>query len=70
MKFSVNGGNGDADMFAKLGAIPSASSYNCKSDGPTSVESCTLSAPAAGRYYVGVYAYATYSSLSVTATYQ
>ena len=70
VKFSVNGGNGDADMFAKLGAIPSASSYNCKSDGPTSVESCTLSAPAAGRYYVGVYAYATYSSLSVTATYQ
>lgn len=66
--FKLNGANGDADMFARLGAEPTGTSYNCKSDGPTSVENCTVSAPAAGRYYVGVYAYATYSSLSVTAT--
>ncbi|MEJ7806511.1 MAG: PPC domain-containing protein [Telluria sp.] len=70
VKFSVNGGNGDADMFAKLGTLPTAASYNCKSDGPTSVETCTVSAPVAGRYYVGVYAYTAYSNLSVVATYQ
>ena len=68
--FSLNGANGDADMFVKLGGLPSGSSYNCKSDGPTSIESCTLSAPAAGRYYVGVYSYSNYSTLAVKATYQ
>jgi hypothetical protein len=67
--FSLNGANGDADMFVKLGGLPTASSYNCKSDGPTSVESCTLSAPAAGKYYVGVYGYAAYSGLAVKASY-
>ncbi|MES2320350.1 MAG: pre-peptidase C-terminal domain-containing protein [Pseudomonadota bacterium] len=67
--FTLNGANGDADMFVKLGATPTTGSYNCKSDGPSSVESCTLNAPAAGKYYVGIYSYATYSSLSVKASY-
>lgn len=69
LKFALNGSNGDADLFAKLGAQPTNSSYNCKSDGPSSVESCTLATPTAGRYYVGVYAYSAFSSLSVTASY-
>ncbi|RSZ59295.1 hypothetical protein HF313_02575 [Massilia atriviolacea] len=67
--FALNGANGDADMFVKLGGTPTTASYNCKSDGPSSVENCTVNAPAAGRYYVGVYAYAAYNNLSVKATY-
>jgi hypothetical protein len=67
--FSVNGANGDTDLFAKLGSAPTTGSYNCKSDGPTSVESCSIGSPAAGKYYVGVYAYASYSGLSVKAAY-
>lgn len=67
--FGLNGGNGDADMFVKLGGTPTTASYNCKSDGPSSVENCTVNAPAAGRYYVGIYAYAAYNNLSVKATY-
>ncbi len=68
--FALSGSNGDADMFVKLGGLPSGTSYNCKSDGPSSVENCSLSNPAAGRYYVGVYGYAAYTGLSVKATYQ
>lgn len=67
--FKLNGANGDADLFARYNATPTSSTYGCKSDGPSSVESCTISSPTAGRYYVGIYAYAGYSSLSVTATY-
>ncbi len=67
--FSLSGANGDADLFAKLGSTPTATSYNCKSDGPTSVENCSVSAPVAGRYYVGVYAYSAYSSMTVKASY-
>jgi hypothetical protein len=69
VKFSINGYNGDADMFVRQGSLPTGSSYNCKSDGPTSIETCSIGSPAAGRYYVGVYSYATYSDLSVMAYY-
>lgn len=67
--FAMSGANGDADLFAKLGSEPTTASYTCKANGPTSTESCTVNAPAAGKYYVGVYSYATYSSLSLKATY-
>ncbi|MDQ1921957.1 pre-peptidase C-terminal domain-containing protein [Massilia pseudoviolaceinigra] len=67
--FALNGANGDADMFVKLSGTPTTASYNCKSDGPSSVENCSINAPAAGRYYVGVYAYSAYNTLSVKATY-
>jgi len=69
VKFSLSGANGDADMFVRLGNLPNGTTYNCKSDGPTSVETCSIGSPAAGRYYVGVYSYATYSGLSVMANY-
>lgn len=68
VKFAISGSNGDADLFANLAARPSNTVFKCKADGPTSVETCSLTAPAAGRYYVGVYAYSAYSGLSVTAT--
>ncbi len=66
--FTINGSNGDADLFSQLTNKPTTSSYKCKSDGPTSVESCTVSNPTAGRYFLGVYSYSAYSSLSVKAT--
>lgn len=66
--FNISGSNGDADLYAQFNAKPSTSNYKCKSDGATSNETCTISAPAAGRYYLGVYAYAAYSGLSVKAT--
>ncbi len=66
--FSINGANGDADLYSQLTNKPTTSTYKCKSDGPTSVESCTVSNPAAGRYFLGVYSYSTYSSLTVKAT--
>lgn len=68
-KFSVNGSSGDADMFVGLNKRPSNTVYQCKSDGSTSIESCTITAPAAGKYYLGVYAYSAYSNLSVMASF-
>ena len=35
-------GSGDADLYVKKGAAASASAFDCKSDGGTAVESCTL----------------------------
>lgn len=66
--FNVNGANGDADIYSQLSVKPTTSSYKCKSDGSTSVETCTVNAPSAGRYYLGVYAYSAFNSLTVKAT--
>ena len=69
IKFDINGNNGDADMFTQLSSKPTNAAYKCKSDGPSAVETCSLTNPAAGRYYLGVFAYSAYNNLSVTATY-
>lgn len=66
--FSLNGANGDADLYTQLSVKPTTAAYKCKSDGATSIETCTVNAPSAGRYYVGVYAYAAYSGVTVKAT--
>ena len=65
---TLQGGNGDADLFVQKTAKPSTSSYACKSDGSTSNESCAITAPTAATYIVGVQAYAAYSGVTITAT--
>jgi hypothetical protein len=68
VQFSISGGNGDADLFAQKSTKPSSTVYACKSDGASSIESCSINTPSAGKYYLGVYSYAAYSGLSVTAS--
>ncbi|MFZ6747889.1 pre-peptidase C-terminal domain-containing protein [Undibacterium sp. Ren11W] len=68
LQFSINGSNGDADLFAQQSTKPSTSVYTCKSDGATRIESCSINSPSAGKYYLGVYAYAGFSGLTVSAT--
>lgn len=65
---TVNGSNGDADLFVRKDLRPTTATYGCKSDGATSTETCSMTSVAAGSYYVGVYAYTAYTGLSVTAT--
>jgi serine protease AprX len=68
LKFVTSGGTGDADVYAKLGATPTTSSFDCKSTGPTNAETCTINSPQAGTYYVMVRAYSAFSGLSLTAS--
>ncbi|MDT9000466.1 pre-peptidase C-terminal domain-containing protein [Paucibacter sp. APW11] len=65
---TLAGNNGDADLYVAAGALPTSSSYACKSTGSASSETCSVNSPAAGRYYVGVYAYTGFNGLTVTAT--
>ncbi len=61
-------GTGDADLYVRAGSQPTLSAYNCRPYLSGNTETCTINAPAAGTWYVSVYAYATYSGLSLTAT--
>ncbi|MBT9490952.1 MAG: M20/M25/M40 family metallo-hydrolase [Paucibacter sp.] len=50
-------GNGDADLYVKIGAPASSASYDCKSDGGSSTESCSVTVTADGSVYVQLVGY-------------
>jgi Zn-dependent metalloprotease len=63
------GSNGDADLYVLYNAEPSTSSWDCRPYSAGSNEDCSFTNPAAGRWYVAVRAYSSYSNLTLTATY-
>lgn len=70
LTFTLSGGTGDGDLYARMTTAPTTSSYTKKSDGATNAETITFSAPAAGTYYLLVNAYAATSAASVKAVVQ
>jgi len=65
---ALSGGTGDADLYVKSGARPTLTVYDCRPYLGGNAETCTLTAPAAGTWYVMLNAYAAYSGASLTAT--
>lgn len=45
-------GTGDVDLYVRKAAVPTTSTYTCKSDGATSTETCSVSMTANGDVYV------------------
>ena len=66
--FTISGGTGDADMYVRIGAAPTTSTYNCRPYSGGNTETCTFNAPAAGTYYVRVRGYAAFTGVSLKAT--
>jgi leucyl aminopeptidase len=62
-------GTGDTDLYVRKGALPTTSTYTCKSDGATSTETCTVTTTAAGDVYVLLKGY-TASTYNLTVTYK
>ena len=69
LTFSIAGGSGDADMYVRLGAAPTTSSYTCRPYQSGNSETCTFAAPTAGTYYVSVRAYAAFSGVSLSTSF-
>lgn len=69
LRVVTSGGSGDGDLYVRLGALPTTSTYNGRSTGSTNAETVTISNPSAGDWYVGFYAYSSFSGASLTATY-
>jgi serine protease len=71
--FATTGGSAgqDADLFVKFGSAPTIddATFACVSEGSTSVESCPVANPVAGTYYLLMYAYTTFSGVTLTGTY-
>lgn len=54
----LSGGSGDADLYVRRGAQPTAASYDCRPYKNGNNESCLLNSPQAGVWHVSVYGYA------------
>ncbi|HEX8538641.1 MAG TPA: M4 family metallopeptidase, partial [Cystobacter sp.] len=68
--FDLSGGSGDADLYVRQGSVPTTGSYDCRSFRIGNTENCTFSSPAAGTWYVMIYAYTTYSGANLKATHE
>jgi len=69
LKIEMSGGTGDADLYVKLGSQPTSSSYDYRPYLGGNAETVNVTNPAAGSWYASIYAYATYASVSLKATY-
>jgi hypothetical protein len=68
--FTISGGTGDADLYVQPGARPTTTAYACRPYLDGSAETCTLSAPAAGDWYVMLRGYTAFSGVTLTGRYQ
>ena len=62
-------GTGVTDLYVRKDALPTTSSYTCKSDGATSTEACTVTTSTAGDVYVLLKGY-TASTYNLKVTYK
>ena len=69
LKFVTSGGTGDADIYVKFGSAPTTTTYDCKSDGASNTETCSIATAKAGTYYVMIKAYKAFSGLSLTGSF-
>ncbi|WP_199775989.1 S8 family peptidase [Pseudoalteromonas sp. T1lg10] len=66
---NISGGTGDADLFVRFGAQPTASSYDCRPYKGGNNESCSFSNPQAGTWHISLNAYQTFSGVTLNAQY-
>jgi hypothetical protein len=65
----ISSGTGDADLYVKLGAQPTTTVYDYRSIVSGNTDSVTVTNPAAGDWYIGLYGYASYTGVTLKATY-
>lgn len=65
----MSGGTGDGDMYVKRGAQPTSSVYDYRPYLSGNAESVSVTNPVAGDWYISIYAYSTFSGVTLKATY-
>lgn len=69
IRFTISGGNGDADLYVKAGEKPTTSNYDCRPYLVGNNESCNAFTEANLPYYLMLRAYQEYSGVTLTASY-
>ena len=65
----ISGGSGDADLYTRFGSHPTLSAWDCRPYVNGNNETCTVSSPAAGTYFVMLNGFSAYSGVTLRATY-
>jgi large repetitive protein len=68
LTIATSGGTGDVDLYIRHGALPQEYVYDCRPFRPGNDEICTVTAPAAGYWYIMLRGYAAYAGVSLVAT--
>ncbi len=65
----ISGGTGDADLYLRFASRPTTSTYSCRPYLTGNNETCTVTSTLAGDYYVMLRGYASYSNVSLIASF-
>ncbi len=65
----MSGGTGDGDLYVKRGSQPSLTVYDYRPFLSGNNETVNVTNPVAGDWYISIYAYSTFASVSIKATY-
>lgn len=66
---TITGGSGDADLYVRFGSEATSGTYDCRPYRWGNEESCSISNPSAGTWYISLDAYDAYSGLNLTTSY-
>lgn len=66
----IFGGTGDADLYVRYGDVPvrTPAAWDCRPFAAGNTETCTVSVPRAGTYYIMLHAWSAYSGLTLEAS--
>jgi len=67
--FTISGGTGDADLYVRFGAKPTTATFTCRPFLNGNSETCTISNPTAGDWYVMIRGFAAFSGVTLKGTY-
>lgn len=68
LSISTAGGTGDCDLYLKKGSPPTTTSYDSRRQNAGNGEIISMSNPASGDYYIGVYGFGSYSGVTLRAS--
>jgi hypothetical protein len=69
LDISISGGTGDADLYVKQGAVPTTTVYDYRPYLTGNAESVSINNPTAAAWYIMIRGYASYTGLTLLATY-
>ncbi|TBR37250.1 MULTISPECIES: pre-peptidase C-terminal domain-containing protein [Dyella] len=67
LTIATSGGTGDEDLYVRFGAAPTTSTYDCRPYKTGNNESCTVTSPSAGTYYIMLNGYSSFSGVTLKA---
>jgi vibriolysin len=69
LSVQLAGGKGDADLYVRAESKPTPTAYGCRPRLSGNAETCVVSTPTAGTYWIGLRTRAAYAGVSLVATY-